>query len=264
MTSSLQQGRPALTVSRDDARSRMQQQIDRAEGIPNVSILENHEAERWYDYTAELLRQVCSTDELTDEFTGRGTVSFGGGDISVGRYVQKLRSILERLDLYPEALPEPDRALLRDPLVEIERIASRFHVIVRQLRQRHDNRTTLDVNDEYDAQDLLHALLRLYFDDIRPEEWTPSYAGGSSRMDFLLRAERIVVEVKKTRSGLGAKQVGEQLSIDVVRYRSHPDCECLVCLVYDPEERIPNPKGLEQDFEQLRDGIDVKVYVVQR
>jgi hypothetical protein len=24
------------------------------------------------------------------------------------------------------------------------------------------------------------------FDDIRPEEYTPSYAGGSSRIDFLL------------------------------------------------------------------------------
>ena len=28
------------------------------------------------------------------------------------------------------------------------------------------------------------------FDDIRPEEYTPSYAGGSSRIDFLLKDEK--------------------------------------------------------------------------
>jgi REase_DpnII-MboI len=66
---------------------------------------------------------------------------------------------------------------------------------------------------EYDVQDLLHALLHLYCDDIRTEEWTPSYAGASSRMDFLLKKEKIVVEVKKTRQGLDAREVGEQLSL---------------------------------------------------
>jgi hypothetical protein len=65
-------------------------------------------------------------------------------------------------------------------------VCDRFHSIARQLAQRREDRTTLEIEDEYDVQDLLHALLRLYFDDIRPEEWTPSYGGASSRMDFLL------------------------------------------------------------------------------
>ncbi len=79
---------------------------------------------------------------------------------------------------------------------EVLRVCEKFHDVARQLRQRHEERNTLEVEDEYDAQDLLHALLRLFFNDIRAEEWTPSYAGGSSRMDFLLKRERIVVEVK--------------------------------------------------------------------
>lgn len=45
----------------------------------------------------------------------------------------------------------------------------------------------LFLEDEYDVQDLPHALLLLYFDDVRAEEWTPSYAGKSARMDFLLK-----------------------------------------------------------------------------
>ncbi len=59
----------------------------------------------------------------------------------------------------------------------------RFHKIAKQLRNRHDNRQTLPIKDEYDVQDLLHALLYLYFDDIRAEEWTPSYAGKSARVE---------------------------------------------------------------------------------
>ena len=78
-------------------------------------------------------------------------------------------------------------------------IFSHFYKVARQLRCRYDNRETLKIEDEYDVQDLLHALLLLYFDDVRAEEWTPSYAGKSARMDFLLKNERVVIEVKKTR-----------------------------------------------------------------
>jgi len=108
------------------------------------------------------------------------------------------------------------------------------------------------------VQDLLHALLRLYFDDIRPEEWTPSYGGGSSRMDFLLKGHEIVVEVKMTRKGLWAKEVSEQLIIDAAKYRQHPECKTLVCLVYDPEGLVKNPRGIERDLAKLSgNGLEV-------
>ncbi|MGF6257982.1 hypothetical protein [Ensifer sp. LBL] len=138
-----------------------------------------------------------------------------------------------------------------DVLTLIERICLRFHTVARQLQSRHSHRETLTVADEYDVQDLLHALLRVHFVDIREEEWTPSFAGGSSRIDFLLKDERIVIEVKKTRPSLKAVDVGKELAIDIARYRSHPDCICLVCFVYDPDGYIGNPKGIENDLEKL-------------
>ena len=97
-------------------------------------------------------------------------------------------------------------------------------------------------------QDLFHALLKIYFEDVRAEEYTPSYAGAASRVDFLLKKEKIVIEIKKTRKGLTSKQVGEQLIIDSLRYQVHPDCNRLVCFVYDPEGRVANPRGIESDF----------------
>jgi hypothetical protein len=61
-----------------------------------------------------------------------------------------------------------------DPIEIVVNLCRRFHRVVRQIRRRHDQRSTLEVSDEYDVQDLVHALLTLRFDDIRPEECTPS------------------------------------------------------------------------------------------
>lgn len=146
-----------------------------------------------------------------------------------------------------------------DPQIQLENLFIGFHSVCKQLRSRHGERSTIDINDEYDVQDLLHALLRLYFEDIRPEEWTPSYAGSSSRMDFLLKNERCVIEVKKARVGLGAKELGEQLIIDIVKYKEHPDCQTLYCFVYDPEGRVPNPIGIQNDLSSQKG--DLKVIV---
>ena len=127
----------------------------------------------------------------------------------------------------------------------------------------YNNRATLAINDEYDVQDLFHSLLTLYFDDIRREESNPSYAGVNSRSDFLLNPEQTVIEIKKTRAGLKNKQVGEELTLDIQKYQTHPDCKTLVCFVYDPEGRIHNPRGLESDLEQATEKIKVKVFIRQ-
>lgn len=147
------------------------------------------------------------------------------------------------------------------PREDLGLVFKRFHAVARQLRDRRENRAALEIEDEYDVQYLLHALLRLYFDDIRPEEWTPSYAGGSSRMDFLLKKEEVVVEVKKTRKGLDSNEIGKQLIVDIARYKSHPSCKSLLCFVYDPEARLPNPAELTNDLSRVRDGLAVEVII---
>ncbi len=131
----------------------------------------------------------------------------------------------------------------------LELIFNKFHRIARQLRTRYSNRETLKITDEYDVQDLLHALLLMYFDDVRAEEWTPSYAGGCERMDFLIKDIQTVVEVKKTRASMSPKDLGEELIIDIEKYQTHPDCKHLYCFVYDPEGLLGNPVGIKADLE---------------
>jgi hypothetical protein len=144
----------------------------------------------------------------------------------------------------------------------IATLAERLHAVVRQLRDRRESRPTLDVNDEYDVQDLFHALLTIYFDDIRKEEWAPTYAGGASRMDFLLPEIEAVVEIKMTRPNLSTRQLGEQLIVDIAKYQKHPACRALFCVVYDPDGRISNPRGVESDLNRQDGSIIVRVMIV--
>lgn len=132
-------------------------------------------------------------------------------------------------------------------------IFNHFHDVVVQLRKRYDNKETLDVENEYDVQDLLHSLLQLFFNDIRKEEPVPSSIGSSARMDFLLKEEEIGIEVKKTSKTSNEKKIGSELAEDLIKYQKHPNCKTLFCFIYDPENRISNPYGFRKDFEKIKE-----------
>jgi hypothetical protein len=226
---------------------------------------------KWLRETKRLLQRIFGQEayQVSDferiSFVYRGAHVIGDQAPFERRYRSALKeaaailtSIYEEIETF--GLESPS-SLERNPLLIIENICSRFHSVARQLRTRHDSRPTLEVSDEYDVQDLLHSLLRLNFKDIRPEEWTPSYAGTSSRLDFLLKDEGIVVEVKMTRRTLKEKETANQLIIDIARYRSHAECKLLVCFVYDPDGWIGNPAALKKDVEASAGNFPAKVFV---
>ena len=190
------------------------------------------------------------------DLTGSTELDIPKNCINCGNAYPWTKNELEHKEITNENSSKPDKIILQ--------ILSRFHLVVKQIRSRYNQRETLDVEDEYDVQDLLHSLLLIYFDDVRKEEWTPSYAGGSSRMDFLLKDERIVIEVKKTRKSLEAKELGKQLIDDIERYQIHQDCKTLICFVYDPDGRIANPRGLENDLNREIGEFKVIVYIVPK
>lgn len=145
-------------------------------------------------------------------------------------------------------------------LDDLENIFNKFARVARQLRSRHDNRETLTIKDEYDVQDLLHALLVLHFDDVRAEEWTPSYAGSCERIDFLLKDLQTVIEVKKTRPSMSKKELGEELIIDIEKYKTHQDCKQLYCFIYDPDGYLGNSSAIKNDLENAHQGF-VKIFI---
>lgn len=148
-----------------------------------------------------------------------------------------------------------------DVVCYLIKMLSCFHRFVQQLKCRYNQRNTIEIRDEYDVQDLLHAILKLHFEDVRPEEYQPSYAGSSTRVDFFLKNENIIIEVKKTRIGLKDKELGEQLVLDREHYKRRKENKILICFIYDPDGLINNPSGLKNDLSETTSEMNTIVVI---
>jgi REase_DpnII-MboI len=145
-------------------------------------------------------------------------------------------------------------------LQQVAQLAETFHRAALSLLNRQHNRPDFQVANEYDVQDLFGAMLYTRFKDVRREEYGPSCAGGSTRADFYIKDNAIVVEIKMTRDGLNDKKLGEELIIDIAHYKQR-GCKAVICFVYDPEHRLKNPNAIEIDLSKPTDGIEVRVMI---
>lgn len=207
---------------------------------------EYYSGEKYENWLALAIRFVESNfpgDPDTSRFREIALVANGNGN---DKYYP-LISILKAFEANPPVPPQ------NDIIPIIANICNNFIKFDVNIKRRHGNRPTIMINDEYDVQDAMLAILKLFVSDIRPEDYIPSYAGGNSRVDFLLPQHGMVIETKMTNKSLSDKQVGEQLIIDFERYKQLPGYDHLVCFVYDKESHIRNPYGLINDLERLSD-----------
>ena len=225
---------------------------------PTTTFFDTEKFKGWVSNILTVLRH-CQIDTVEGKMIAELLEVKHASERNINSVQEQLRSILKAVEEGFIEIDGEDKSG-KDTEAILQNIFNRFHKVARQLRTRHDSRETLQIKDEYDVQDLLHALLQLHFDDIRPEEWTPSYAGGSGRVDFLLKDEGIVIEVKKTRESLTQKKLGEELIIDRAKYKEHPDCKKMYCFVYDPEGMLGNPAGIKKDLEKGEEDF-IKVFI---
>ena len=229
----------------------------------------------WQDETEAIVRNVFGKDssEYIELHALLHPVYFctplgeaGKSTDNHGVYVKCLEGVYSKLSSYKTILAmklDSNNTNEADsPIKKVIGICSRFSNVTRNIKQRHSNRTPLTIKDEYDVQYLLKILLSVFFDDIRAEEPSPSYAGSSSRIDFLLKNECIAIETKMTRKGLADKELSKQLIQDIAQYKTHSNVKMLVCFVFDPDRYIENPSGMSSDLEELgTDTFGIKVVI---
>jgi hypothetical protein len=136
-----------------------------------------------------------------------------------------------------------------------------FHRFAIRLRDRRSNRGTIEIKDEYDVQDLLGGLLSIHFRDLEPEVWTPPYAGNASRVDFWLRDQGILIEAKMLRASLSQRQLVDELVVDHQRYSKISGCHSLLCFVYDPQNKIRDPKNVVKELGLVTGDPQIQVFV---
>jgi hypothetical protein len=223
--------------------------------------------------TAQDVMQVCLNGHvITDRLRGRPEQALSRCDrcgaptltrcATCGR---DLPGALEASGLEPIGRPEPPPhcplcgaafpwARRRGPLppnalAVLDGLLRRLPRAVRQLRVRHADRPAFRVEDEHDLADLLRALLPLYFDDVRPEGRTPSYAP-DTRTDFVLAPQETAVTVKRVTATGCEQALAEQLREDAAYYERRGGVRRLACLVYDPEQRVVEPGQFEAMCQQ--------------
>ena len=201
------------------------------------------EYQKWLRKAMRFVDVEFPEEKDTQEFRDIAARANGGET----KHFDALIGILEAFDTIPSKQKTMETA---DLIIQICKNFNRFDV---DIKRRYGGRSSISITDEYDLQDCLRAILKLFVDDIRPEDYVPSYAGSNSRVDFLLPACGIVIETKMTRKGLSDKEVGEQLTIDFHRYKELKKCSHLISFVYDKDSIITNPHGLVSDLENLSD-----------
>lgn len=107
-----------ITVPREEAKSRLVDRIEKGKALLQVQInssdsLESakHDYHKWDAFNAELLKQLFTTDELSNEYSWWGIASLGNGYESLGQLIaehheevtnklRRLDSIVERIELF--------------------------------------------------------------------------------------------------------------------------------------------------------------------
>ena len=208
------------------------------------------EYEEWLTRAIRFTEIHFSGDIDTKRFREIAVVANGFGD-------EKFYPLIGILKAFKDYPPTPPKV---DILPLLENICLNFNKFDVNIRRRHGNKETIKIEDEYDLQDALRSILRLFINDVRTEDYVPSYAGSNSRVDFLLPEYDIIIETKMTNSSLRDNEIGQQLTIDFNRYKQTKKCNHLICFVYDKAGNISNPSGLITDLVKLCDN-DMRITV---
>ena len=86
----------------------------------------------------------------------------------------------------------------------------------------------IKVENEYDLQHLLYAVLKPLYPDIRKEVSEDSGIG-TVRTDLKIPCLNIAIEAKCTRDSMKLKKLTEEIESDIVHYTE----QCIVFFVYD-------------------------------
>jgi hypothetical protein len=156
----------------------------------------------------------------------------------------------------------PAPAEASNTLDMLETVLRRLPHAVRQLRDRHDGRPTVRIVDAFDLEDLMRAILHLHFDDVRRETRTPGYSFGT-RTDFVVGPQRIAVTAKLARPDVREQELVRQIHEDAAFYE-RKDVECLVVLIYDPEQIVRDAPQFEAAWLRAAAGPEIRCVVASR
>lgn len=152
--------------------------------------------------------------------------------------------------------PEPDVGMVLT-------LCQRLPNAARILATRDRGRAPFEISDEYDVQDLLHAILRAYLKYTVHEEPLGKVGGAkSSRADIAIEDIGTIVEVKFVRGPKDQQRLVEEFAQDLLLYARWPHLRHFIYLVYNSSD-LRDPEALMRlEGDHDVNGTRYRVYVV--
>lgn len=121
-----------------------------------------------------------------------------------------------------------------------------------------ENLQKIKIENEYDLQHLLYAVLKPLFLDIRREVSRDSGVG-AVRSDLEIPSLHCTIEVKCTRKTMSLKKLTEEIEADIVHYKT----DNVYFYIYDKEKIIRERYTFEKNFNRSFDGKEIKMIILQ-
>jgi hypothetical protein len=121
-----------------------------------------------------------------------------------------------------------------------------------------ENLQKIKIENEYDLQHLLYAVLKPLYKDIR-KEVTKDSGVAAVRSDLEIPSLHAVLEAKCTRKSMNVKRLTEELEADIVHYQAR----IIYFYIYDKEKIIKERDHFQNYFNRIFDGKEVKLFILQ-
>ena len=142
-----------------------------------------------------------------------------------------------------------------------------FYMFLEALTEKKiDKRSTIKLEDfqnlkienEYDLQHFMYAVLKPLYPDIRKEVSEDSGVG-TVRADLKIPCLEVSIEAKCTRENMSLKKLTEEIEADIVHYKDSN----IVFFIYDRAKIIQDRQNYENHFNHVFDGKKIKVIILQ-
>lgn len=135
----------------------------------------------------------------------------------------------------------------------VETVLTGFHVATLHLQNRKrkgKEDKAFAIEDEYDVQDMLYAMLRPLVPDLEREDSTKKVAGKGGFLDFRSDELELIIEVKYCNDAKRAKELVDECNARIKRYGNREDLNTLMFFIYDPDRYLLNEHpNFERDME---------------
>lgn len=190
-------------------------------------------------FSSDFIRALANSDNIVLKHINGQEVDKEEFDQALVQLVSSTTGIQELL-IFEEVLRH-DLSSKYNDLTSIEvvrQVLNNFSEAIKKIKTRRRGKDVFEFKDEYDVQDVLYVMLKPIFPKLKEEDPVPKVGSNSTRIDLILRDQKILIEVKMIKeSDKDESKFIKQLKEDIQSYYSSEWMDHLFCFVYDPLDK---------------------------